>query len=311
MRIVRHLRPGDRPFRRPVVALGNFDGVHLGHREIFERTIRRARKSDAEAVAFTFWPHPIAVLFPERAPRMITSLARRLSALRSTGLDGVVVRRFTRAFAALSPEDFVRDWLVGRLGVSAVVVGYNVTFGRDRAGTPPRLAELGAEAGFDVEIVSPVEVGPLAASSSEVRRRIADGDVAGAARLLGRAHSLVGLVRRGDRRGHTIGFATANVFPRGGQLPPDGVYAVRVGIDGEEPLRPGVANLGSNPTFGAVARRLETHLFDFEGDLYGRRIEVALEARLRGEAKFDSVDRLVAQIRDDAAAARQILGVAR
>ena len=108
-----------------------------------------------------------------------------------------------------------------------------------------------------------------------------------------------------------IGFATANVFPRGGQLPPDGVYAVRVGIDGEEPLRPGVANLGSNPTFGAVARRLETHLFDFEGDLYGRRIEVALEARLRGEAKFDSVDRLVAQIRDDAAAARRILGVAR
>ncbi len=311
MRIVRHLASGDRPFRRPVVALGNFDGVHLGHRTIFERTIERARRSGSEAVAFTFWPHPISVLFPERSPRMITSLARRLAALRSTGLDGVVVRRFTREFAALSPEEFVRDWLVGRLGVSAVVVGYNVTFGHERRGTPPRLAELGAGSGFEVEIVSPVEVGALAASSSEVRRRILEGDVAAAARLLGRPHSLVGLVRAGDRRGRTIGFPTANVLPRGGMLPPDGVYAVRVGIAGEPPRRPGVANLGSNPTFGPGARRLETHLFDFDGDLYGRRIEVALEARLRGEAKFDSVERLVAQIREDAAAARQMLGVVR
>lgn len=311
MHVVRHLRPAERPFRRPVVALGNFDGVHLGHRTIFERTIARARADDADAVAFTFWPHPIAVLFPERAPRMITSLARRLAALRATGLDGVVVRRFTRDFAALSPEAFVHDWLVGRLGVSAVVVGYNVTFGHDRKGTPPRLAELGAAAGFDVEIVSPVEVGALAASSSEVRKRIAEGDVAAAARLLGRPHSLLGLVRHGDHRGRTIGFPTANVFPRGGLLPPDGVYAVRVGLGGEVPRRPGVANLGSNPTFGPGERRLETHLFDFEGDLYGRRIEVALEARLRGEAKFGSVEQLVAQIRDDAAAARQLLGVAR
>ncbi|MBU6284177.1 bifunctional riboflavin kinase/FAD synthetase [bacterium] len=311
MRVVRHLGPGDRPFRRPVVALGNFDGVHLGHRTIFERTLARAAAAGSDAVAFTFWPHPIAVLFPERAPRMITSLARRLAALRSTGLDGVVVRRFTREFAALSPEDFVRDWLVGRLGVSAVVVGYNVTFGHERRGTPPRLAELGAEMGFEVEIVSPVEVGDLATSSSEVRRRIVEGDVAAAARLLGRPHSLIGLVRRGDRRGNTIGFPTANVHPRGGLLPPDGVYAVRVGLGGEEPRRPGVANLGSNPTFGTGVRRLETHLFDFDGDLYGRRIEVALEARLRGEAKFDSVDRLVAQIREDAAAARRILGVER
>lgn len=311
MRIVRHLRPGERPFRRPVVALGNFDGVHVGHRTIFERTIARARAADGEAIAFTFWPHPISVLFPERAPRMITSLARRLAALRSAGLDGVVVRRFTRDFASLAPEAFVRDWLVGRLGVSAVVVGYNVTFGRDRKGTPPRLAELGVESGFDVEIVSPVEVGAIAASSSEVRRLLDEGDVAAAGRLLGRPPSLIGLVRQGDRRGRTIGFPTANVFPRGGMLPPDGVYAVRVGIAGETPRRPGVANLGSNPTFGPGERRLETHLFDFEGDLYGRRIEVALEARLRGEAKFASVDRLVAQIREDAAAARRILGAAR
>jgi len=309
MRVVRHLRSGSRPFRSAVVALGNFDGLHLGHQAIMARTLVLAREKGGDAVAFTFTPHPIAVLAPERAPAMITSLSSRLEALRVAGLAGVVVQRFTRQFAALTPEEFVRDVLVGALGLSAVVVGYNVTFGRDRKGTPERLAELARDYGFVVDVVPPVTVGEHTVSSSAVRRMLAAGDVKQAASLLGRSHTLVGRVRVGDRRGTTIGFPTANVFPRGGLLPPDGVYAVRVGIGDSLATRPGVANLGTNPTFGAVGRRLETHLFDFDGDLYGQRLRVAFEQRLRGEVKFPSVQALVAQIRSDAMVAREVLGV--
>lgn len=309
MRVVRHLTPGNRPFRSAVVALGNFDGLHLGHRAIMQRTLDLARARGADPIAFTFYPHPIAVLAPERAPAMITSLAGRLEGLRDAGLAGVVVQRFTRSFASLEPEVFVREVLHGALGVSAVVVGYNVTFGRERRGTPDLLSALGRAEGFDVEIVPPVAVGEQTVSSSAVRRLIGAGEVEQAARLLGRAHALVGRVRAGDRRGATIGFPTANMFPRGGLLPPDGVYAVRVGIGDAPATRPGVANLGTNPTFGAVGRRLETHLFDFDGNLYGARLRVAFVQRLRSEVKFPSVDALVAQIRSDALAAREVLGV--
>jgi riboflavin kinase/FMN adenylyltransferase len=238
---------------------------------------------------------------------MITSLARRLALLREVSLDGVVAQHFTRSFAALTPAEFVRSVLVDALGVSAVVVGYNVSFGRDRAGTPDVLRELGREHGFAVEVVPSVASGDLQVSSSAVRRLIDAGEVAAAARLLGRPHALVGRVRVGERRGATIGFPTANVVPRGGMLPPDGVYAVRVGIDGEPCVRPAVANLGSNPTFGAVARRLESHLLDFSGDLYGRRLSIELIARLRDEIRFPSVDALVQQIASDAVEARRIL----
>jgi len=307
MRVVRNLTATRKPFRAPVVALGNFDGLHLGHRAIVARTLARARSAGSDAVVFTFWPHPVAVLAPARAPQMITSLARRLALLRGLEIDGVVAQRFTRSFAALTPAEFVRAVLVDQLGVSAVVVGYNVNFGRDRAGTPEVLSELGRSHGFDVEVVPSVLSGDLQVSSSAVRRLIESGDVAAASRLLGRPHGLVGLVRRGDRRGATIGFPTANILPRAGMLPPDGVYAVRVGINGEPVLRPGVANLGSNPTFGGAARRLETHLFDFDGDLYGRRLSVDLIARLRGEIRFPSVEALVRQIASDAGDARRIL----
>lgn len=310
MRVVRHLRPGSRPFRSPVVALGNFDGLHLGHQTIVRRSLERAAATRVDAVAFTFWPHPVAVLAPERAPAMLTSLACRLALLRDAGLAGAVVQRFTRSFASLEPETFVRDVLVGALGVSAVVVGYNVTFGRDRRGTPESLTALGREHGFAVDVVPPVTIGERTVSSSAIRRLIGAGEVAEAARLLGRPHTLVGRVRRGDRRGASIGFPTANVYPRGGMLPPDGVYAVRVGLDDEAVTRPGVANLGTNPTFGVAARRLETHLLDFDAELYGKRMRIGFVKRLRAERRFPSVDALVKQIRADAQAAREVLGAA-
>lgn len=306
MRVVRHLNAGERPFRSPVVALGNFDGVHLGHRAIVRRTLDRAVALDADPVVFTFRPHPVAVLAPERAPVMITSLAQRLRRLREAGVAGVVVQRFTRAFSALEPREFVESILVDRLGAKAVVVGYNVTFGKDRAGTPAVLRALGAELGLGVDVVDPFELGERKVSSSQVRKAIAAGQVDVAGELLGRPHEVCGRVREGDRRGATIGFPTANVLPRGGMLPPDGVYAVRVVLD-DDSVHGGVANLGTNPTFGGVGRRLEAHLFDFDDDLYDRVIRIRFVRRLRGEVKFDSVDSLVEQIDADAQLARAIL----
>ncbi len=309
MRVVRHLKAGERPFNSPVVALGNFDGLHLGHGAIVRRTLDCAADLGGEPIVFTFSPHPVAVLVPERAPSLITSLAQRLFRLGEAGVSGVVVQRFTRDFASHTPREFVQRYLLDGLGAVVVVVGYNVTFGRDRAGTPDVLRELGSELGFDVEVVSPLVLGERKISSSLVRKAIAAGDVDVAGELLGRPHEVRGIVRVGDRRGATIGFPTANILPRGGMLPPDGVYAVRVQVEGQTELRGGVANLGTNPTFGGVGRRLETHLFDYAGDLYGATIRVRFAKRLRGEVKFDSVDGLVAQIRADAKAAREIVTV--
>jgi riboflavin kinase/FMN adenylyltransferase len=307
MRVVRHLKSGERPFRSPVIALGNFDGCHRGHATIVALARRRAEALGGEAVVYTFAPHPVAVLKPDRAPLMILSLAERLARLRELGVDGVVLRRFTRAFASLEPDRFVREILIEGLGAAAVVVGYNVNFGKDRRGTPDLLVDLGAKLGFAVDVVPAVVDHGQTVSSSAIRRLLESGNVAAATELLGRPHRLKGRVWRGARRGATLGFPTANLFPRGGMLPPDGVYAVRVGVEGEPVQRPGVANLGCNPTFGLMRRRLEVHLFDYEGDLYGRTLRVDLSQRLRGEVRFASVEALIAQIQADAGEARRIL----
>lgn len=305
MRIVRHSR--SRCFRSPVIALGNFDGLHGGHEAILEKTIELARRTGGQPVVFTFYPHPISVVAPDRAPPQVTSLAERLRGLRRLGAEGVVLQRFTQVFAATPPEVFLRDMLVDQLGASGIVAGYNVTFGKDRRGTPELLRKMAPELGIEVGVVEAIGVGACQVSSTAIRRALAAGDVKHAEALLGHPHRVFGRVRVGDRRGATIGFPTANILPRGGMLPPDGVYAVRVGIEGEAPLRPAVANLGTNPTFGGVGRRLEAHLLEFAGDLYGKSIVVSFVERLRGEVRFASVDALVTQIQADAAAARGLL----
>ncbi|HAC81533.1 MAG: bifunctional riboflavin kinase/FAD synthetase [Candidatus Binatia bacterium] len=305
MRILRHQR--DKPFRSPVVALGNFDGLHRGHEAIVARTVELAAETGGEPVVFTFFPHPISVVAPDRAPPQITSLSERMRGLRSLGAAGVVLQRFTPAFAAIEAEAFLRDVIAGELGASGIVAGFDVTFGHDRRGNPALLESLGPELGLRVGIVSPVAEDSGKVSSSAIRRALAAGNVAEAGQLLGRPHRVFGTVREGDRRGATIGFPTANILPHGGLLPPDGVYAVRVRIEGDDTFFPAVANLGTNPTFGGVGRRLEAHLFDFNRDLYGRAIEVGFAHRLRGEIRFPSVAELVAQIEADAAEARNLL----
>ncbi len=303
MRVIRHLSHQAPALPRVVLTLGNFDGVHLGHQAIVQRAAREARAVGGQVVVLTFHPHPTSVLVPHRAPERIQSLHGRLLQLRSLGVEVAVVQRFTRAFASLEPEAFVRDLLLRRLELLHVVVGYNVSFGRDRAGSVETLRTLGAQYGFAVDAVGPVTVDGDHVSSTVVRRLLAAGDVRRVARLLGRSHQLRGRVVGGDRRGRTIGFPTANLHQQPGVLlPADGVYAVWATVDGVR--RPAVVNVGVRPTFGELRRTVEAHLLDYDGDLYGRWLCIDLVERLRGEMKFSGPGALVAAIKADVVAAR-------
>jgi riboflavin kinase/FMN adenylyltransferase len=306
MRVIRHLGHVDGRLPRVVLTLGNFDGVHLGHQAIVREVVARARAVSGTPVALTFAPHPVAVLAPERAPAILQPLRDRLRVLGDMGVAVTVVQRFTRAFAALTPDAFVRDFLLPHLALAHVVVGYNVTFGRDRAGSGETLRALGEALGFGVDVVGPVTVAGEKVSSSRIRRLLLAGAVAEAATLLGRPFVLRGRVVAGDRRGRTLGFPTANLkLPPPGLLPPDGVYAVR--LDGAGGTRAGVLNIGVRPTFGGRRRTVEVHVLDFAGDVYGRWLCVGLVARLRGEMAFPGPDALRAQIAADVARARTVL----
>lgn len=308
MEVIRHIVSHPRRFQAPVVTLGNFDGVHCGHQAILGRVVADARARGDVSVALTFEPHPVAVLRPDAAPPKLASLPDRLRMMGETGLDFIVLQRFTRAFAAGTAEDFILQFLVERLRAGKVVVGHSVNFGQGRRGDAALLERLGAEHGYELEVVGPVRVGEHVVSSSVVRRAVEEGDMRLAASLLGHRHRVQGVVERGAARGATIGFPTANVRVRTAMLPPDGVYAVWTNAGGTR--RPGVANVGQKPTFGAgLARTLEVHIFDFSGDLYGARCEVGFVERLRGEIAFPSVDALVAQIGRDAEQARALLAL--
>jgi riboflavin kinase / FMN adenylyltransferase len=306
MRVIRHLAGTGARLPRVVLTLGNFDGVHRGHQAIVARAKALAADVGGQVVVLTFHPHPIAVLAPDRAPSQVQSLRDRLACLAEHGADVVVAQRFTRAFASLDPEAFVTRVLLASLDLVQVVAGYDLTFGHARAGTPETLAVLGQRHGFTVEAVGPVTVDGVTVSSSVIRRAIAAGDVALAAQLLGRPHRVRGRVVGGERRGRQLGFPTANLHlkPRVGP-PADGVYAGRTLVDGR-PL-PAVVNVGMRPTFGELRRTIEAHVLDWQGDLYGRWLDVDLVARLRGEQRFAGVDALRAAIAADVARARTLL----
>lgn len=302
MEVIRHLASCPRRFVAPVLTLGNFDGVHRGHQAILGRVAEAARAGGGEAVAITFDPHPIAVLRPEAAPPEITALRDKIRLIEGVGIDVLVVQHFTPSFAARSAEEFVERFIVERLRATRVVVGHSVSFGHGRRGDAALLETLGARLGFALEEIGPVRVEGHDVSSSAVRRAIGAGEMRLATTLLGRPHFLGGRVVPGRRRGAALGFPTANIAVRAGMFPPDGVYAVRarrgaVEIDG-------VANIGTNPTFGAGPRTFEVYLFDFDDECYGERLTVSLIDRLRGEVAFESVEALVAQIRRDCEDAR-------
>lgn len=306
MRVIRHLRREGRRAGPIALTLGNFDGVHVGHQTIIRAAVAQARALGGESVAVTFEPHPMAVLAPARAPALLQSLADRLAVFRQLGLDLVVLQRFTRAFAALEPEAFVRDFLLSRLDLRHVVVGYNVNFGRGRSGNVDTLRTLGAVCGFTVDIVGPVTEGGTKVSSTALRRVLREGDVGQALRFLGRPYTLRGRVVAGERRGRLLGFPTANLHVRSRMLlPADGVYAIAATVDGRRVA--GVLNIGVRPTFGEQRHTIEAHLLDWSGELYGRLLTVALLERLRDERAFGSPAALREAIAADVARARVVV----
>jgi riboflavin kinase / FMN adenylyltransferase len=306
MDIVRGYEALSRPLRSPVVAIGNFDGVHRGHTHIFATA--RAHAHGGELVMLTFDPHPAKVLAPSLAPPLITPLARKLELCAQAGVDVAVVQPFDVAFAALSPEEFVDRVLVRGLEARHVCVGHDFTFGRKRAGTIERLRELGDVLGFGVTIASAFAVDGLVCSSTKVREFVLEGRVDGAALLLGRPPEVEGEVVRGAGRGRTIGIPTANVRPDTEVLPKNGVYAAFATVPGQNHRWMAAVNVGTNPTFTTGHPvTVEAHLLDANIDLYGARLRLHFVARLRGEERFASADALVAQIQKDIVAARSAL----
>jgi riboflavin kinase/FMN adenylyltransferase len=287
------------------VAIGNFDGVHLGHQALLARAVALARASGARAGVLTFEPHPVRALRPQLAPPLITSLDRKLELLAGCGLDAAVVQPFDLAYAATTAAAFVERDLQGALGVRDVVVGWDFTAGHERARVEA-LRPLLAARGLALHVVDPVTEGGLTVSSTKIREFLLEGKVEAAAQLLVRPHDVEGAVERGAGRGRGFGFATANVRPEA-MLPANGVYAVRARAGGA--WWGGVCNVGVKPTVQAAGPVVaEVHLFDHPGhDLYGEAMRVAFLARLREERRFPSIDALRAQIGADAAAARDIV----
>jgi riboflavin kinase/FMN adenylyltransferase len=291
------------------VAIGNFDGVHRGHRALICSTRMHAAPENGVSVVLTFTPHPARVFAPALAPPLITSLDRRLQLLAAAGIDVAVVEPFTREYAAIEAEDFVRKVLGERLGARHVIVGYDFSFGRGRRGNPELLTSVGAELGMTVRVVPPVMADGLVCSSTKVREFVLEGRVEGAALLLDRPFEIIGPVGRGAGRGRGLGIPTANVASEAELLPKLGIYAGRATIlDGpgrEAPPLRAALSVGSNPTFAGDGRvSVEAYLLDFEGDLYGRRLRIEVLHRLRDERRFDSVEALVAQIHADVAEVR-------
>ncbi|MBW3661276.1 MAG: bifunctional riboflavin kinase/FAD synthetase [Gemmatimonadetes bacterium] len=299
--------------RRTTVTVGTFDGVHRGHRAVLDEIVRRARATDRASVLVTFEPHPLEIVAPERAPCLLTTAAEKRLLWPLFDLDYVVVVPFTEALRRMEPEAFVRRILIDRLRVGELVIGYDHGFGKDRKGDVDVLRRLGGKEGFDVDVVGAVSAeGEAAAaeeaiSSTEIRAAVAAADLETAARGLGRRYSALGEVVRGAGRGQALGWPTANLVVEPGKcLPPDGVYAVRLEVEGER--LDGMANLGASPTFDDFERRLEVHAFDWSGEpLYGARPVVEFVERLRAVERFDTAEALVEQIERDEAAAKAAL----
>jgi riboflavin kinase/FMN adenylyltransferase len=290
-----------------VLTVGTFDGVHRGHWAVLEEIARRAAACDGRSVLVTFEPHPLEVVNPATAPQLLTTGEEKRTVLAQSPLDTVVFLPFTAALAALPPERFVREELERRFDVAELVIGYDHGFGRGRSGGVELLRRIGREDGFKVDVVAAVTVDGRPVSSTLIRRAVAGGDVAGAARCLGRWYGVTGRVVRGAGRGRGLGIPTLNLAPPPAKklLPPEGVYAARVAWRG---ARYGaMLNLGPRPTFGEASRTLEAHLFDFEGELLGETVTVEFVRRLRDVRRFASVDELQQQLARDRDGARRAL----
>jgi riboflavin kinase/FMN adenylyltransferase len=287
-----------------VVTLGNFDGIHLGHQALVSKTVEEARRRNAASVVVTFDPHPLKVLAPARAPRLILTTQDKIEMLRELGVAVTISQRFDNAFANLRAEEFVRRSIADRLKAKKMFVGRDLRFGHAREGSVEQLVGWGEALGFEVSIVEPILVNGVRVSSSRIRELIQDGRVDEARALLGRHHFISGTVIEGNRRGRQIGFPTANIATRTEVVPGNGIYATLFYVDGN--WWPSASSIGVNPTFGAGRRTIESYILDFDRDIYNKTIKLAFVEKIREEKKFSDVASLVAQIEIDVKIARGV-----
>ncbi len=296
-------------FTSPVLTIGSFDGVHMGHHRIISALLNEARATAGDAVVLTFTEHPRKVITPQTPPKILTTVREKISVLEGLGVKNVILLDFTKEMAEMTAEEFLVNIILGKMGVVHIVVGYDHAFGKDRQGNFDFLKELSRQRGFGVTRIEPKNLYSRPISSTWIRAELEDGNIELAAALLGRNYTLSGKVVKGAGRGRTIGFPTANVVLNDNDkvLPRDGVYAVRVSINGGAPFS-GMLNIGTNPTFGNSGRTIEVHIFKVDDDLYECDLEIELCHRLRDEQKFACAEELVAQLHRDREAALKVLG---
>ena len=308
MKIFKTSRALARIVRGPILTLGNFDGLHLGHRKIISKVSERARRLDSPSVVYTFEPHPLKVVAPSMSPPMIVDAVAKAALVEALGIDFMVIAEFTKEFAAKHPRAFVEEEIVP-LRPREVWVGHDFSFGKAKAGTVDYLRHLGEEFGFTVRVIPAYMKGGEVVSSSRIRKLVSVGRLAEAAGLLGRNFSMSGRVVKGRNIGRELGFPTANLSTGTELMPADGVYAARAIVSGKR--HGAIVNIGVAPTFGGKARCVEVHILGFRDNIYGKKIEVEFVRRLRGERAFKSKEALIAQIRKDSERAGKILAAAK
>ncbi len=290
----------------PVLTIGNFDGVHLGHQGIFRTLVKRAKERSGTSVVFTFEPHPLRIIAPERAPKLLTPFKDKVSLIKSHGIDQLICANFTKEFARINADDFVKDILAGSIGVKEVFIGSNYLFGKGRKGSPELLRRLGKKYGFRVTVLNEIKLNNVTLSSSRIRLMIAKGKVEDASELLGRHYSVEGVVIEGAKRGKALlNVPTANIATSNELLPKDGVYAVTVDI-GKKSFG-GAANIGCNPTFMDKKFSFEVHILGLDRELLGETLRINFIKRIRDERKFDNINDLALQMKKDIAYIKDIL----
>ena len=303
MEIINGIENLKRPFMNPVVTLGNFDGIHLGHQKIFQRVKEEASKSHGEGVVITFEPHPLKVLSPEKFLPLLTPYRKKMMLIERSGMNTVLCIEFSLAFSEMTPLQFIKNILVERIKVKKVVIGYNYHFGKGQMGDAQTLWDAGKVFNFEVEVVEPLKIGPTIVSSSKIRNLIQKGEIEEASTLLGRDYPIIGKVVEGAKRGQTLGFPTANLEISDELYPKVGVYAVEV--EWHQQRFNGLANVGLNPTFlpekmwEGKPLSFEVYVLDFNQDVYGEEIQVSFKRRIRDEIRFDSPAQLIQQIQKD------------
>jgi len=289
--------------KNPVITIGNFDGVHLGHQKILKKTIQRARALDGVAVVYTFHPHPLKIVRPEAEPLRITTLEEKVRLIEGVGIDYLICENFTRQFAAQPPEEFIKNIIVDRIHPREIIIGHDYAFGKNRKGSIDLLRKMGEIFHFKVQVIDNITIKNIPVRSTTIRRLITLGKVSLADKLLGRPYTLSGKVLHGKQR--RIGFPTANLSPGKNLIPKNGVYAIRAQTP--HGVFNGIVNVGYNPTFDNDRLTIEAHLFNFCGDLYGRDITIYFIKRVRGEKKFSDVPALAKQIERDIAFTKRFL----